>query len=117
MEQSARKRKPLEWVASSREDLRRFPEDVQDEMGFALYQAELGRKHRSAKPLKGFGGAGVPEVRGGLRRQHIPRHLYGEVSTGGLRAALLPEEVNARDSDADAYRRSGQAAAETGSRT
>jgi phage-related protein len=53
------RRKPLEWIGSSRRDLRRFPEDVKDEMGFALDRAQLGGKHVSAKPLKGFGGANV----------------------------------------------------------
>lgn len=54
--------KPLFWVASSRDDLRGFPEDVKDVMGFALYQAQIGGKHIAAKPLKGFGGAGVLEI-------------------------------------------------------
>ena len=54
--------KPLEWVGSSLDDLRSFPEEVRDEMGFALYQAQRGTKHDSAKPLKGFKGAGVLEV-------------------------------------------------------
>lgn len=54
--------KPLLWVASSRDDLRGFPEDVKDVMGFALYQAQIGGKHIAAKPLKGFGGAGVLEI-------------------------------------------------------
>ena len=31
-------------------------------MGYALYQAQIGSKHRSAKPLKGFGGAAVLEI-------------------------------------------------------
>lgn len=31
-------------------------------MGFALYMAQIGRMHGSAKPLKGFGGAGVVEI-------------------------------------------------------
>lgn len=31
-------------------------------MGFALFQAQTGGKHVHAKPLKGFGGAGVLEV-------------------------------------------------------
>jgi phage-related protein len=31
-------------------------------MGYALYVAQMGGKHRDAKPLKGFGGAGVVEV-------------------------------------------------------
>ena len=54
--------KPLFWIASSKRDLREFPEDVKDVMGFALYRAQMGRKHRDAKPLKGFGGAGVLEI-------------------------------------------------------
>ncbi len=31
-------------------------------MGFALWQAQIGRKHRDAKILRGFGGAGVLKV-------------------------------------------------------
>ena len=31
-------------------------------MGYALYQAQIGLKHGSAKPLKGFDGAGVLEL-------------------------------------------------------
>jgi phage-related protein len=54
--------KPVFWIGSSREDLRAFPEEVCQAMGFALWQAQLGRKHRDAKVLKGFGGAGVLEV-------------------------------------------------------
>jgi phage-related protein len=54
--------KPVEWVGSSYKDFRAFPDAVQDIMGFALYQAQLGSKHASAKPLSGFGGAGVIEI-------------------------------------------------------
>ena len=53
--------RPVEWVGSSREDLKRFPDPVRDRIGYALYQAQLGRKHRDAKPLKGLG-SGVLEV-------------------------------------------------------
>lgn len=53
--------KPLEWVGSSKADLKNFPEEVRDHAGFALYQAQLGLKHRDAKPLKGIG-AGVMEI-------------------------------------------------------
>jgi len=35
---------------------------VQDTFGFALHQAQAGRKHGQAKPLKGFGSAAVLEV-------------------------------------------------------
>jgi phage-related protein len=54
--------KPLVWVGSSLKDLREFPETVKDEMGFALYVAQCGLRPPDAKPLKGFGGAGVLEV-------------------------------------------------------
>jgi phage-related protein len=32
------------------------------QIGYALYFAQIGDKHPSAKPLKGFGSAGVLEV-------------------------------------------------------
>jgi phage-related protein len=38
------------------------PEDVQNVVGYALYLAQIGAKHQDAKPLTGFGGAGVLEV-------------------------------------------------------
>ena len=53
---------PIEWVGSSKEDLSEFPRDVKARFGFALHVAQLGRKHPDAKPLQGFGGAGVLEV-------------------------------------------------------
>ena len=53
--------KSVEWVGSSRTDLKRFPDPVKDRMGFAIYQAQAGLRHRDAKPLKGFG-ADVLEV-------------------------------------------------------
>ncbi|MXW64039.1 MAG: addiction module toxin RelE [Bacteroidetes bacterium SB0662_bin_6] len=53
--------KPVEWVGSSRADLKQFPASVQDQVGFALYQAQTGLKHRDAKPLKGLG-ANIMEV-------------------------------------------------------
>jgi phage-related protein len=46
----------------SLEILDRIPEPVQDQMGYALYVAQRGGKHRDAKTLSGFGGAGVVEV-------------------------------------------------------
>lgn len=54
--------KPLYWVGSSKKDLQSLPEDVQDVFGYALHLAQAGGKHAQAKPLKGFGGAGVLEV-------------------------------------------------------
>jgi phage-related protein len=54
--------KALVWIGSSRKDLKSFPEDVRDVFGYALYVAQMGGRHPDAKPLKGFGGAGVLEI-------------------------------------------------------
>ena len=54
--------KPLIWIGSTLKDLRAFPEEVKDVMGFALREAQAGGKHPDAKPLKGHRGAGVLEV-------------------------------------------------------
>jgi phage-related protein len=54
--------KPLQWVGSSKRDLLSLPAPVMDLFGFALYLAQDGKKHEKAKPLKGFGSAGVLEV-------------------------------------------------------
>ncbi len=54
--------RPLIWMASSKKNLLAMPDDVQDVFGFALHLAQIGRKSESAKPLQGFGSAGVLEV-------------------------------------------------------
>ncbi|NJL88384.1 MAG: addiction module toxin RelE [Coleofasciculaceae cyanobacterium SM2_1_6] len=54
--------KPIEWIASSLDDLKEFPEDVQQSVGYALYLAQCGEKHLRVKPLKGFKGSSVLEV-------------------------------------------------------
>jgi phage-related protein len=54
--------KPVEWIGSSLNDLKDFPDEVQEVVGYALYIAQCGDKHPSAKPLKGFKGSGVVEV-------------------------------------------------------
>ena len=55
-------RKDLEYVGGCKRDLSKFPEDVQEIVAFALLEAMDGHKHHDAKPLTGFGGAGVLEV-------------------------------------------------------
>lgn len=54
--------KPLHWVGSSLRDIRGLPRAVAREIGYALWFSQMGDKHPSAKPLKGYGGAGVLEV-------------------------------------------------------
>jgi len=54
--------KPVRWIGESKNDLSAFPNDVKLRVGGALWDAQVGLKSPAAKPLKGFGGAGVLEV-------------------------------------------------------
>ena len=54
--------KPVRWVGSSKKDLGDFPDEVRRRVGGALWEAQIGRKAPYAKPLKGFGNAGVLEI-------------------------------------------------------
>jgi len=54
--------KRVDFVGSSREDLKEFPEEVKQDVGYALFEAQRGQKPLAAKPLKGFSGAGVLEI-------------------------------------------------------
>ena len=56
------KPRELVWIGSSRKELREFPPAVRRTFGVALFAAQLGEKPPEAKPLKGFGGAGVLEL-------------------------------------------------------
>lgn len=55
-------KKPCEFIASAKKDLSAMPDEVKEVFGFALFVAQSGGTHQSAKPLRGFGGAGVLEV-------------------------------------------------------
>lgn len=54
--------KTVEWVGTSLDDLKDLPDEVQKQLGYALYLAQIGDKHPDTKPLKGFSGASVLEV-------------------------------------------------------
>lgn len=53
--------KPLHWIGSSKADFMEFPDQVKNDMGYALGVAQLGGKHPQAKPWKGEG-PGVFEI-------------------------------------------------------
>jgi phage-related protein len=46
--------KTLVWLVDSLDTLKSFPTAVQKKLGFALYQAQIGQRHESAKVLHGF---------------------------------------------------------------
>lgn len=64
-EDSSQDLKEVVFIGSSLHDLKEFPLEVRSEIGHAIYQAQLGGKHPSAKPLTGdtlFKGAAVMEI-------------------------------------------------------
>lgn len=54
--------KPLVWVGSSKRDLMALPASVVDTFGYALFLAQIGKRHDSTKVLRGFGDASVVEM-------------------------------------------------------
>ena len=54
--------KPVVWMGSSREDVKEFPEAVQDSVGFELYRIQCGLQPKDWKPMTSIG-TGVKEVR------------------------------------------------------
>jgi len=44
----------LVWLADSLDRLTSFQHTVRQKLGFALYQAQIGQRHESAKILRGF---------------------------------------------------------------
>jgi phage-related protein len=53
MAEEPMKPKPVHWVGGSKDDLRSLPPEAVREIGYALWFAQMGDKHPSAKPLKG----------------------------------------------------------------
>ena len=60
----AGKPRALHWRGNAKVEFGAFPPAVQSEMGYALFLAQMGERHRSmAKTLKGFGGGSAIELR------------------------------------------------------
>jgi phage-related protein len=111
--------KPLFWVASSRDDLRLFPERVKGTIGVALSAAQFGGRHPAVKPWKGEG-PGVLEVVEGHRGDTYRAvytvkfaeaiyvlHVFQKKSPSGIRTSqkdvrLISQRLQAARSDYEA---------------
>ena len=104
--------KHLTWLADSRSNVKSYPSGVQDDIGYALYAAQLGERSVKAKPLHGLGGQ-VMEI-AVYDASGTYRAIY-TVSIGEsiLRAPRLPEEVQDRDRDTEVGDGTDPAAAQT----
>ena len=54
--------KPVHFIGQCLKDLKKFPDEVRSEVGFALFLAQSGDKAIHAVPLVGFGSSKVLEV-------------------------------------------------------
>jgi phage-related protein len=105
---SARQYRPLHWVGSAKKDLLAFPEEVVDDIGYALGVAQQGGAPASAKAWKGEG-AGVFELvedgKGGTYRAvYVVRfkeaiyvlHCFQKKSPRGIETAKADVELVSR---------------------
>ena len=96
--------KQFVWVGiePSRRDLREFPQVVRRTFGVALFAAQLGETPPDAKPLKGFGGAGVLELIEDHRGDTYRAVYTVRFATQDLCAARVSEEIEAQHRDTEA---------------
>ena len=55
MPETVNEPRKLIWLVDTLERLTEFPSVIRKGLGFALYQAQMGQQHESAKMLRGFG--------------------------------------------------------------
>jgi phage-related protein len=60
--QDHRPSKPVQFVGSAQDDIRDFPDDARDEIGYQIYLVQLGRTPPRAKPMSDVGN-GCWEIR------------------------------------------------------
>ena len=84
--------RPLRFVGDSLEVLRELPEEVKDEIGFALERVQRGKMPENAKPLKGIA-PGVLEIVSDFRGDTFRAVYTVKFPKGCLRFACFPEEV------------------------
>ena len=97
--------KPVEWIGSSRSDLRSFPKTARIIVGQALVYAQAGSKHPDAKQMKGKL-AGVMEICAGTKGQayravYVTRfrdvvyvlHAFHKKSTKGIKTPKHEQET------------------------
>jgi len=86
----------LVWLVDSLDRLAGFPPAVRHKLGFALYQAQIGQKHESAKMLHGFAErfwqVRADDPRGTYRAEYVAQfregvyvlHAFQKKATSGI---------------------------------
>lgn len=65
--------KPIIWMGSSKQDLRRFPKNTQRQAGYQLYKVQLGKEPSDSRSMPTIG-KGVKEIR--VRTKDAYRVFY-----------------------------------------
>ena len=107
-EHGPKNEKPLHWVGSAKRDFLDFPEEVVDDVGYALGAVQLGAHPASAKPWKGLG-PGIFEIveddgSGTYRAVYMVRfqkavyvlHAFQKKSPSGIRTARTDVDLVAK---------------------
>lgn len=90
--------KPLKWVGSSRDDLRRFPENARVVAGFQLRRVQSGLDPNDWKPMPSVG-PGVREIRIHTGLEH--RVLYVAKFAEGIYVLHVFEKRSRKTAMAD----------------
>ncbi len=88
-------KRPAIFLGDAKKRLRQMPEPVRKDIGVALDIAQHGEKPNAAKPLRGFGGAGVLEIFDDYDGDTY-RGVHSEAGTCGLCASRLSKEKQDR---------------------
>jgi len=91
----------LVWLVDSLDRVTGFPRAVRQKLDFALYKAQIGQKHETAKMLHGFRDT-VWQVRADDPGRNVSCGVRGTVQGSGLRASCFPEEGNVGNRDSAA---------------
>jgi predicted XRE-type DNA-binding protein len=81
--------KPVEWLGSSKADVRAFPEDARTDAGWQLELVQRGDDPDDWKPMKTVG-QGVREIR--ISVGSVPGDLSGDAGRPGSGASCVPEK-------------------------
>lgn len=100
--------KAVEWMGSSRKDIRECPDGVKDALGYAHHLAQHGSTHPNAKPMKGalreVMEVAADEDRATYRGMYTVKlagvvyvlHVFKKKSTQGIKTAKRELDVIAK---------------------
>jgi phage-related protein len=84
------------WIGSPRRDLKEFPEEVKDAIGYAVFPAQIERKSSLVKLLRDSAVRESLKVIEDFHRKYRSAIYTQSSSSIRLRLACFPEEIKTR---------------------